>query len=283
MLLRIVLLCVASLALASAGCGGGASDATVIASFYPLAYAAAQVGGQNVAVENLTPPGAEPHDLELTARGVARLRDARLVLYVGRGFQPAVEDAVEGRTGPSLDVLDAARPLRSGAGVDPHVWLDPIRYADVARAIARALGDPAPAATDRFVTRLRALDGRYRRSLARCARRTLVTTHRAFGYLAARYGLTEVPLLGVAPDAEPTPREVARLVRDVRESGATTVFTERLASPALAEAVGRETGVGTVVLDPLEGLTSSELDEGVDYFDVMGENLDALRKALGCA
>jgi zinc transport system substrate-binding protein len=276
-------LCGAVAAVAASGCGGRSSDATVIASFYPLAYAAAQVGGRGLPVDDLTPPGAEPHDLELTARDVARIRAARLVLYVGRGFQPAVEDALAGRSGPSLDVLDDARPLRSAGGLDPHVWLDPIRYAEVARAIARALGDPAPAAADRFVARLHALDHRYRLGLADCDRRTLVTTHGAFGYLAARYGLTQVPLLGLAPEAEPTPREVARLVRRVRGSGATTVFTEPLAPPALAETVARETGVASVVLDPIEGLTSSQLHAGADYFGVMDENLAVMRKALRCA
>jgi zinc transport system substrate-binding protein len=234
-------------------------------------------------VNDLTPPGAEPHDLELTARDVARVRDARLVLYVGGGFQPAVEDALEGRSGPSLDVLGTARPVRTGGVLDPHVWLDPIRYAAVARAIARELGDPHPAAADRFVARLRALDIRYRRGLARCSRRTLVTSHAAFGYLAARYGLRQVPLLGFAPDAEPTPRGLARLVRSVRETRAKTVFTERLGSPALADTIAHETGVATAVLDPVEGLTPSERDAGADYFDVMSENLHTLRTALGCA
>ena len=267
--------------IAASGCGGAASGTTVVASLYPLAYAAEQVAASDVRVEDLTPPGAEPHDLELTARAVGRLQKATLVLYVGRGFQPAVEDALEGRSGRSLDVLDDARPLRSELGLDPHVWLDPIRFADVARAIARALGNPA--AADPFASRLRRLDDDYRRGLARCARRTLVTSHAAFGYLAARYGLRQVPLLGLAPEAEPTPRELGRLVARVRDSGATTVFTERLASPALADTIARETRAAVAVLDPLEGLTSSERDAGTDYFDVMRENLAVLRKALRCA
>lgn len=268
-------------ALPASGCSGRAPGDTVVASFYPLAYAAQQVAGKGVHVTDLTPPGAEPHDLELTARDVGRIREAALVVYVGHGFQPAVEDAIDGRSGPSLDVLDDTSPLRVGGGLDPHVWLDPIRYATVIRAIAGALGDPA--AADPVVRRLRALDAEYRRGLARCTRRTLVTSHAAFGYLANRYRLRQVPLVGLAPETEPTPKALAGLVRTVRGSGATTVLTERLASPALAEAVARETGAGTAVLDPLEGLTASELDAGRTYFDVMRENLAVLRKALGCA
>jgi len=135
---RIVLLCTVAVAVTTASaCGGTTSGKTVVASFYPLAFAAQQVVGTGVRVDDLTPPGAEPHDLELTARDVGRLQKAALVVYVGHGFQPAVEDALEGRSGPSDDVLDGARPLRTERGLDPHVWLDPIRFA----AVVRTIGD----------------------------------------------------------------------------------------------------------------------------------------------
>jgi zinc transport system substrate-binding protein len=283
---RIVLLCVIIAVLLSAGCGGddAPEDGAVVAAFYPLAFAAQQVAGDDTAVENLTPPGAEPHDLELTARDVGRIRDAAVVVYVGEGFQPAIESALEGRGGPSLDVLHGI-DLRHGSegdrdAVDPHVWLDPLRFAAVARSIASALGDPAVAAP--LVVRLEALGREYRRGLAQCRRREIVTSHAAFGYLADRYGLEQVPLVGISPEAEPGPREIERLVRKVRETGATTVFFETLVPPDLAETVARESGATTAVLDPLEGLTSAELEAGADYFTVMRENLAALRKALAC-
>ena len=277
MVSRIVLLCIlAATVPALAGCGGSVSDDTIVAAFYPLAFAAGQVAGPDADVVNLTPPGAEPHDLELSPRDVGRVRDAALAVYAGNGFQPAVQQAVEGRRGPSLDVL-----AHDGAvGDDPHVWLDPVRFATVAREIATALGTST--AADDLVARLDALDGEYRRGLARCARREVVTSHAAFGYLAARYGLVQVPLVGLQPEAEPGPREVERLVDEVRATGATTVFSEPLASPALADAVAREAGVATAVLDPLEGLTADETDAGSDYFSVMEKNLDVLRTALGC-
>ena len=275
---------VAAAAPAAAGCGGDGTQGkdAIVAAFYPLAYAAGQVAGPDAEVMNLTPPGAEPHDLELTPRDVGRVRDARLAVFVGDGFQPAVQHAVEGRKGPSVDVLDGIDLLRAGdgEGLDPHVWLDPVRYAAIAREIAAALGTPA--AADGLVARLHSLDREYRRGLAHCERRQIVTSHAAFGYLAARYGLDQVPLVGLQPEAEPGPRDVARLVDDVRATGATTVFAETLASPALADTVAREAGVATAVLDPLEGLTSAEVDAGADYFTVMRTNLAALRRALGC-
>ena len=278
---RIVLLCVLLVTLATVGCGGDEdTEPEIVAAFYPLAYAASQVAPEGMAVADLTPAGAEPHDLELTPGHVARLRDATHVVYAGGGFQPGLEDALEDR--PALDVLTAVPTLRDAEGeaVDPHVWLDPVRYAGVARAIAVELGDPSAAA--RFVVRLEALDAELRRGLARCERREIVTSHAAFGYLADRYRLVQVPLVGLSPEAEPSARDIERLADEVRATGATTVFFEPLVSPRLAETVAREAGVRTAVLDPLEGLTQEQLDAGVDYFDVMRDNLTALRRALGC-
>lgn len=283
---RIVLVLV--LALTAGGCAAGESGTStkrVVAGFYPLAYLATQVGGVGMEVTNLTPAGAEPHDLELTAGDVKDLQDARVVLYLGAGFQPALERAVEDFDGRSVDLL-AGQRLETAPGedgrptADPHVWLDPVRYASMATAVARALGGRTAAGP--LVRRLHRLDDEYRRGLSRCTRRDIVTSHAAFGYLAARYGLRQVALTGVSPEAEPSPRDLERLVRTVESTGATTVFAERLVSPKLAATVAREAGAATAVLDPLEGLTSDETDVGADYFTVMRSNLAALRRALGC-
>lgn len=272
------------LVLAATGCGSASSGPPddVVAAFYPLAFAAEQVGPADARVRDLTPAGAEPHDLELRAADVEAIRRARLVAYLGGGFQPALEDALAGRTGPSLDLLRGQRllPAAEGEGLDPHVWLDPLRFATMARQLATALGDPTRA--DPLVRRLQTLDADYRRGLAHCARRELVTSHAAFGYLAARYGLVQVPLTGLAPASEPGPGDVARLVDEVRRTGATTVFSEPLVSPALAETVAREAGVRTAVLDPLESLAPAKADAGADYLSVMRDNLTQLREALGC-
>ena len=284
MLSRIVLLCAAAGGmLALAGCGGSAASGgrdSVVAAFYPLAFAAEQVAAPDTDVVDLTRAGEEPHDLELSPRDVAHLHDARLVVYAGHGFQPAVEDAVADRSGAALDVLDRVPLHGTGDDVDPHVWLDPHRFAEVTRAIAAALGEPARAAP--LVRRLDALDRELAQGLRRCARRTIVTSHAAFGYLTGRYGLEQVSLVGLAPEAEPSPATVASLAATVRSTGATTVFTEPLVAPALADTVAREAGVSTATLDPLESLSSADEHAGVDYFDVMRKNLAALREALGC-
>lgn len=282
MLSRIVLLCAATLLLAGCGASGseGGGGETIVAAFYPLAYATEEISPPGTRVVDLTRAGQEPHELELSPRDVARLRSASLVVYAGGGFQPAVEDAVRDREGPSLDVLDGLRLRGTGKDVDPHVWLDPRRYAEVAREIATALGDPSSA--DAFLRRLEALDRALARGLERCRRRTLVTSHAAFGYLAERYDLEQIALVGLAPEVEPGPGTIDDLVGEIRATGATTVFTEPLVSPALADTVAREAGVGTVELDPLESLTPAQEDAGADYFGVMRDNLATLRRALGC-
>lgn len=272
---------------ALAGCGSssaGAGKRSVVAAFYPLAYAAGRIGGSAVHVTNLTPPGAEPHDLELTPREVARIEQADVVLYLSHGFQPAVSTAAEGGSGRKIDVL-AGLALRASDGseagltADPHVWLDPLLFARIAKTIGAALTRPATP----LVRDLRTLDRDYRRGLRTCKRHEIVTSHAAFGYLAARYGLQQVAITGLAPETEPSPQQLAHVVQVVRRTHATTVFFERLVSPRLAQTVAREVGAHTAVLDPIEGLTADEQKRGDTYLTVMRSNLAALRTALACS
>ena len=283
---RIVLILVCCCLAAGCGAAGGAGGKrTVVASFYPLAFAAQQVGDSSVKVENLTPSGAEPHDLELTPQAVARIVKADVVLYLSHGFQPAVSDAVRQTSGRAVDVL-AELPLHGAHGqeagltADPHVWLDPPLFERIVERIGSVLHRPA--AVEALVAKVRALDRDYRRGLAHCVRRDIVTSHAAFAYLAQRYGLHQVPITGLTPESEPSPKQLAHVVRLVRSTHATTVFFERLLSPRLADTVAREVGAQTAVLDPIEGLTPSEQKRGENYLTLMRENLAALRKALGC-
>ena len=260
-------------ALAATGCAGGdpGAERTVVAAFYPLAWAAERLASDATEVVNLTPPGAEPHDVELSPREVEVVRDAQLVVYLGGGFQPALEDAVESRDGRSLDLLDDEE--------DPHVWLDPVRFA---RAVSEIAGGLEGADASELLADLDALDAEYRRALAECERDVIVTTHAAFGQLARRYGLTELSLAGRSPEVEPSPRQLEELVDDVRASGATTVFAEPLVSDEVAETVAREAGAAVATLDPVEGLSDEQLEAGEDYVSVMRSNLASLREALAC-
>jgi zinc transport system substrate-binding protein len=278
----IILSGLAALVLLTSACGGGAAGAggkeSVVASFYPLAFAAEEIGGTRVDVHNLTPAGAEPHDLEVSPKDVAEIHDADLVLLLGRGFQPQLEDTA-GTGSNVLRLLDTP-----GLGVhsngDPHVWLDPLRYARIVKRIGRALGNER--AANRLASRLRGLDDEYRRGLAECQRRDVVTSHEAFAYLTERYGLHQIAITGLSPEAEPDPGELARVIALARERGVTTIYFETLVSPRIAETVARETGAKTAVLDPIEGLTKDEVAHGEDYFTRMRSNLRALEEGLGC-
>jgi zinc transport system substrate-binding protein len=280
--MKIIPILVVGATLLAAPAAQAASPKHVVAGFYPLAWAAEQIGGKRVSVENLTPTGAEPHDIELAPRQVADLQRADVVLYLSDGFQPAVEQAARGARGARVDVLSGLK-LRAGVGdekgkQDPHIWLDPVLFAKAVKPIGRALGG----STAGLSARLARLDAEYRRGLAQCKRRTFVTSHAAFGYLAARYGLQQLPITGMDPAAEPSPQKLAELVGLVKRKHITTVFFERLVSPKLAETVARETGAKTAVLDPIEGLTPDEAKHGASYVTVMQQNLQALRQALGC-
>jgi zinc transport system substrate-binding protein len=295
-----------AIAIAGASCGadGGEGATTgaereIVAAFYPLAFAAERIADDATAVRNLTPPGAEPHDFELSPRDVEAVRSADVVVYLGSGFQPALEEAVDGADGEAVDVLSGltlAPAAKAEHGhddesrepaddeeseqLDPHVWLDPLLFAQLSERIGQALDRPEQAAT--FAAELRRLDAEIEAGLRVCKRRKLVTSHAAFGYFARRYGLEQIPIAGLSPETEPTAQELEQIVRAVEESGATTVFYETLLSPRLAETVARETGADPSALNPLEGLTQDELDDGENYFTVMRANLDALRRALGC-
>jgi zinc transport system substrate-binding protein len=269
----------------------------VVASFYPLEEAAERAGGGRVAVTDLTTPGVEPHDLELTPDDVEAIDTADVVLYLGEGFQPAIEAAVKDAGGTAVDLLAGLPTLpppdgadAAGLSVDPHVWLDPLRYAALVGEVATAFGtaDPAHAAFyrangDAFTRQLAALDTEFHEGLRHCSRDLILTNHAAFGYLADEYGLRQVAISGLSPDAEPSGDRLASLKTLVQQEGVTTIFTEELVSPEVAETLATEAGVATAVLHTIEGRTPDQAAAGEDYLSLMRENLHTLEVALGCS
>ena len=310
-----------ALTLVLAGCGssgdggGAASEAVaseasspldIVGSFYPLVFVAEQVGGEHVAVDNLTPPGAETHDLELTPLDVVSLLDADLIVYLA-GFAPALDEAIRGAVAEQVfDVTSSASLDLEGedhegeepesehhdeddhGGVDPHFWLDPTRVADVADATAARRAEIDPENAESFLQNAAALrfqfdelDNEFQQGLAECARLDLVTSHRSFGYLANRYGLNQAGIAGLSPEQEPSAAQLANVSDLVRAEQVLVIYYEKLVDPGVAQTVADETGATTDVLDPLE--TLSETASGLDYFQVMRSNLAALRRGLDCS
>jgi zinc transport system substrate-binding protein len=297
---RVVAAVVLMIALGACGGGDGDEEAAdgrpqVVAAFYPLFEAAQRVGGDRVQVRNLTPAGAEPHDLELNSRQVDRIEDADVLIFLGRGFQPALEKAADRAKGAKVDLLGEVRSLLpapvgdADLDIDPHVWLDPTLMKAMVARVATALSEADPpnrttyeANAAAYSRELDDLDASFRQGLAQCDRRVMVTSHDAFGYLARAYGLTQDAIAGLAPESEPTPQRLAELAAKVRADGTNTIFYETLVSPKVAQTLAREAGVGTAVLDPLEGLSEDDAKAGKTYVSVMRENLAAVRQALGC-
>lgn len=306
---------------ALAGCGtsgaggpgsGGGDRPTVVTAAYPLDLLVRSVGGEHVTTLNLAKPGVEPHDLELTAKNVAAIDDASLVVY-SKGFSTAVDTAAKEQAGErAFDVSGPARltatpsvePVGEGdaeqhhaddghdhgsepGAVDQHFWLDPQRYAAVATAVATRLGQVDPANRADYERNARAFNGRLTTldrelvtGLRSCTRKELVTSHAAFGYLAQRTGLSQVPI-AVSPGQEPDPAALGRISTYAKAHGVTTIYTEPLVSSDFADAIARSTGARTATLDPVESIT--DRSAGGDYFAVMRSNLSTLRTGQGCS
>jgi zinc transport system substrate-binding protein len=305
--MRSTLAVVAALLFTTLGACRGAEDGAagnrlqVVASFYPLAEVSERVGGDLVTVSNLTPAGAEPHDLELAPDDLETIITADVVIYLGGGFQPAVEDAIAQAEGVVVDALEGTDSLPPPAGetegeepghelaADPHVWLDPERYSGIVKRVDEVMAEQLPdhaseigTNAQAFVDELTTLDAELEAGLETCSSRMLVVSHAAFGYLADAYGLTQ-EAISVSPEAEPDPARFAELKALVEREGVSTIFAEELVSPKVAETLAREAGVEVEVLNPIEGLTSEQMDAGESYVSLMRENLQTLRRALDCA
>jgi zinc transport system substrate-binding protein len=291
------LLTIAVSGLVLAGCSSGTTDTsstpdaeagmTVVASHYPVEYLVSRVGGDSVDVETLTSPGTEPHDLELTPQQVAEVQEASAVFYID-AFQPAVDDAVAEASGTTVD-LSAGLPLLEAedetGGVDPHVWLDPVLMEQMATTVADTLAAADPdnaqayqANAAQLTDDLGLLNTEWQEATATCDIRTMVVSHEAFGYLAGRYGFEQKGISGLSPETEPSAAAIAELADFVTSNGVTTVYTETLVDPAVAETVAAEAGAQTAVLDPLEGPPADG-----DYLSAMRENLETVAAGQSCS
>ncbi len=280
--------------LALAGCSPAAPPPKplVVATIYPLWEFARQVAGDRATVVSLVPAGVEPHDWEPAPRDVSQVRRAAVFVYSGTALDGWAEKLLADltdRRGVVVNARGGLSVLTVGGVTDPHVWLDPTLARAQVLAIAGGLEQADPAGrtvyaenAKAFVARLDALDLEFAAGLADCARREIVTSHAAFAYLARRYRLTQVPVMGISPEAEPSPADLAAIVRTARRLKVTHVFYETLVSPRLAETLSREIGATALPLDPIEGVSPAEAAAGTGYLQLMRANLANLRTALGC-
>jgi zinc transport system substrate-binding protein len=302
-MIRIAVLALAG-ALALAACGGGSDPAsqpstsgadpslTVAVSHYPVQFLVEQIGGDAVEAVNLTTPGTEPHDVELTPQQVAELQDSAAVFYIA-GFQPAIDDAVGEASGTTVG-LSAGLTLREAeehagdethGSTDPHVWLDPVLMQQMAATVTQTLSAASPenqqtfeANAEQLQSELEALNTEWSQGTASCEIKTMVVSHEAFGYLADQYGFDQRGISGLSPENEPSAAAIAELTEFVRDNGVTTVYTEELVDPAVAQTIAAEAGAQTALLSTLE----TQPADG-DYFTAMQTNLETVSAGQSCS
>ncbi|CAB4881461.1 unannotated protein [freshwater metagenome] len=306
---------VAGMVMVASGCGPSTTSSgpfengtvRVATAFYPIEEIVRAVGGAEVSVVDLVPPGESAHDYEPTPQQVTDLQSADVVFYLGSGFQPSVEKAIASlpsgvrkidllasvpliATSPQLAGTDGQTEGEVlGDGNDPHVWLSPknmqLMVAAVQESLTEVPGiDAAAVATGatNYVATLSSLDTTFSTGLASCASRVIVTSHRAFGYLAAAYDLTQLAISGISPAEEPSAKTLEAVAKAARADKVTTIFFENNLPADLSRTIAREIGADTAVLDPVETLSSDQITLHATYASVMEQNLAALVKGLGC-
>lgn len=262
------------------------SRLTITTSFYPLFFFTKKITGDNADVVNITPAGSEPHDYELTPKNIIQIQKSNLLIVLGESFEPwLVKIAPDLESGKVTILYAGDERIKK----DPHIWLSPVLAKEIVNNITAKLVFLDPQKAEEYkknagdlLNQLIALGIKYREELKGCKLKDIVTSHAAFNYFADDYGLNQISIAGLSPDEEPSPTRLAEIAKIVKDKGIKYIFFESLVSPKLAQTIATETGAGTLVLNPLEGLTSQEADAGKDYLSLMNENLQSLRIALEC-
>lgn len=262
----------------------------IVTSFYPLYEIAHRIGGDLVTLKNIVPGGTEPHDYEPTARDIIDMREADLVLYNGMGLEPwkdkIIPDLQKNNT-PTVQISDLLKNVIIAN--DPHFWLDPLNYKIETEEISKKIieldpthGDSYKLNTKKFIRELDALDLAYASGLKTCKFDTFITNHGAFSYLAKRYHLNIIPIAGLSPDIEPSPKTMADITNIIKQKSIRYILTETLVSSKIADTLAASSGAKTLLLNPLEGLTNEEISAGENYISIMKDNLSNLQTALEC-
>jgi len=268
----------------------------VTTSFYPYYYFTERIGGNKADVTDITPPGGEPHDYEPSSGDIVKIDSSKLLILNGavESWGSKIQQDLKGT---NTQILVAGTGLFSQNvidenginSVDPHIWLSPrLAKIQVSRILNAFINiDPAnknyyTANTNKLLSDLTILDQDYKTGLSSCQKKDIVTSHAAFGYLATDYELTQIPIAGLSPDAEPSLKQLADIANFSKVNGIKYIFFESLASPKLSQTIASEVGAQTMVLDPIEGLTPDALSKGGNYLTVMRQNLHNLEVVLDC-
>ncbi|WNR47082.1 metal ABC transporter substrate-binding protein [Paenibacillus roseipurpureus] len=288
----VIALCISGCRKTKAGLVEG--KVNVVTSFYPLYDFTKKIGGDYVNVINLVPAGVEPHDWSPKSRDIKNMTGAQVFVYQGAGFEGWVKDFLGSLSKQStVDVVEASKGVNfiytdeKKEEFDPHAWLSPLNARQMANNIKTALVKADPAHKDvyeqnyqNYASQLTELDGRYTTALAQTSKKEIAVSHHAFAYLCKDYGLTQMSIMGLSPDAEPTSQDLKKINAFIKDHQLKYIFFEELVSDKLAKTLAKDANVNTLVLNPLEGLTEAQLEAGEDYISIMDKNLKNLVMSL---
>jgi len=268
----------------------------IVTSFYPLFFLANEIGKDNVDVTTITPPGAEPHEYELTAQDIVSISRSDILILHGL-LEPWAENIQKNLQKSSVNILNVGKLISTQTytnesdeeSIDPHVWLSPLKTKTMAELITKQIITIDPENEHVYTNnnailqeKLDILHKSFSDELKDCNLHTIVTTHAAFGYMASEYNFRQLPIYGLSPDGEPSLQSLATISDFAKNTGVKYIFFETLVSPKLAETIAIEIGAKTLVLNPLEGLSTQEINDGSNYFTEMQNNLRNLKIALAC-
>jgi zinc/manganese transport system substrate-binding protein len=263
----------------------------VVASFSILGDLVRNVGGAGVDVTTLVGPDSDTHVYSPTPADAKKVADAKLIIVNGLGFEGWLPRLVQssGSKAQIVTATDGIAPLRFGSAADPHAWQSVGNAKTYVGNIRTALSAADPANTEQYranaeayLARLDALDREVRDAVAKIppARRKVISTHRAFGYFAAAYGIEFIAPTGVSTESEPSARDIAGIITQVKQAKIPAVFLENVSDPRLVQRIAAETGAkvgGTLYSDGLTG----EKGDAPTYIDLVRHNIKALTRALG--
>ena len=272
---------------------------SVITTTYAIFDAARYIGGNDIDISMLIPPGREIHTFEPTPQDIIKIKNANLVLYNGAGLEPWSEKFNFGSKGVDLSRYVQLKKFEKHhhhhhghalhSDYDPHYWLDFDNMKKVAEVIAKRFSELEPSKKQFFMQRakeyekmLAKLDKSYRKSLRNCKKEELFVNHNAYSYLASRYGFEVHSLVGLSPDAQPDPKTVQNLLDEIKKERVRFIFYEPFENSAVLNSIAKDAGVKTLPLQPLGNITANEAKKGLGYKEIMLENLHKIARGLEC-
>ena len=255
----------------------------VYTSFYAMYDFAKQIGGDKADVHILCQPSQEPHEYEPTAQDIANIIDADVFIYNGMGMEHWADSVKETLSGSDIIVVETSNAVDgSGRNTDPHIWLNPQNALEQLRAITDAFIKADNGNVDYYTSRFKEseekinqLTHNYKTAVETFSSKDIVVSHEAYSNMCNAFGLNQLAVNGTDNSEDPTPTRMAEIEKYIKDNNIKYVFTEPLGTSSIVETIAKDTNCEILILDPFEGNT-----ENKDYFTVMNENLEALKKAL---